>query len=92
MTLTDTAIRNAKPKAKRYKLFDERGLFLLVDTTGGKWWRFRYQSKGKHEEISLGIYPEISLRAARDARDEHRAQLRKTLTRVHTARRSRKPV
>ena len=40
--LTDTAIRNAKPKEKPYKVFDEKGLFLWVRPTGAKWWRFRY--------------------------------------------------
>ena len=40
MPLTDTAVRNAKPQAKPYKLSDERGLHLEVRTEGGKWWRF----------------------------------------------------
>ncbi len=47
MTLTDTSMRNAKPGAKPIKLFDERGLFLLVTPTGGKWWRFRFMFDGK---------------------------------------------
>jgi len=42
MPLTDTAVRNAKPRAKQAKLSDERGLFLIVTPAGGKWWRFRY--------------------------------------------------
>lgn len=40
-------MRNAKPGAKPIKLFDERGLFLLVTPTGGKWWRFRFMFDGK---------------------------------------------
>ena len=53
MPLTDTAICNAKPDAKPVKLFDERGLFLIVTPSGGKWWRFRYKFGGKEKLLSL---------------------------------------
>ena len=69
MPLTDTAIRNAKPGAKPIKLFDERGLFLLVTPTGGKWWRFRFMFDGKEKLLSLGVYPDVSLKDARERRD-----------------------
>ena len=72
MPLTDTAIRNAKPRAKPYKMFDERGLFLLVSPKGGKWWRFKYRFDGKEKQISLGVYPDVSLKNARERRDEAR--------------------
>lgn len=72
MPLTDTAIRNAKPGAKPVKLFDERGLYLLVTPAGGKWWRFRYRFAGKEKLLSLGIYPDVALKAARDRRDDAR--------------------
>ncbi|MCC6922442.1 MAG: integrase arm-type DNA-binding domain-containing protein [Nitrosomonas sp.] len=72
MPLTDTSIRNAKPSAKPIKLFDERGLFLLVTPTGGKWWRFRYMFHGKEKLLSLGVYPDINLKDARERRDEAR--------------------
>lgn len=72
MSLTDTLIRNAKPGTKPIKLFDERGLFLLVTPTGGKWWRFRYMFDGKEKLLSLGVYPDISLKDARERRDEAR--------------------
>lgn len=49
MPLTDTAIRNAKPGDKPVKLFDGRGLFLIVAPSGGKWWRFRYKFNGKEK-------------------------------------------
>jgi Arm DNA-binding domain len=49
MSLTDTAIRKAKPGAKPAKLFDERGLFLMVTPGGGKRWRFRYKFDGKEK-------------------------------------------
>ncbi len=75
MPLTDTAIRTAKPADKPIKLFDERGLFLLVAPSGGKWWRFRYRFDGKHKSLSMGIYPDVSLAKARARRDEARKLL-----------------
>lgn len=77
MPLTDTAIRNAKPRAKLYKLFDERGLFLLVSPSGGKWWRLKYRFDGKEKLLSLGVYPDVSLKDARELRDEARKRLAK---------------
>ena len=75
MSLTDTAIRNAKPGAKPAKLFDERGLFLLVTPAGGKWWRLRYKFAGKEKLLSLGIYPDVGLKEARTRRDAARKLL-----------------
>jgi integrase len=70
--LTDTAIRNAKPETKPRKLFDERGLYLLITPHGGKWWRFKYRFAGKEKLLSLGAYPDVRLRLAREKRDEAR--------------------
>lgn len=75
MPLTDTAIRTAKPEAKARKLADERGLFLLVTPSGGKWWRFKYRFDGKEKLLSLGIYPDVSLKSARERRDDARRLL-----------------
>ncbi len=75
MALTDTAVRNARPGNKPAKLFDERGLFLIVTPAGGKWWRLRYNFDGKEKLLSLGTYPDVSLKAARDKRDEARKLL-----------------
>ncbi len=75
MRLTDTSIRNAKPRDKPYKIFDERGLFLLVTIRESKWWRFRYRWQGKEKLLSLGTYPDISLSTARDRRDNARRQV-----------------
>src|SRR3569832_2758678 len=75
MPLSDTAIRNAKPKDKRNKLADEKGLFLLVTPSGGKWWRWKYRFDGKENLLSLGIYPDVSLKVARERRDEARKLL-----------------
>jgi len=72
MPLTDTAIRNAKPAEKPVKLFDERGLYLEISPTGGKWWRLKYRFDGKEKRLSLGVYPDVSLKDARDRRDAAR--------------------
>lgn len=73
--LTDKAISNAKPGPKPIKLFDGRGLFLLVTPAGGKWWRLKYRHDGKEKLLSLGVYPDVSLKDARDRCDAARKQL-----------------
>lgn len=72
--LTPSAVANAKPQAKPYKLADERGMYLLVRPDGARWWRFDYRrpDSGKRNTLSLGTYPDVSLRKARDKRDEAR--------------------
>jgi integrase len=70
--LTDVSVRSAKAKTKPTKLFDERGLFLLVTPSGGKWWRLKYRFEGKEKLLSLGTYPDITLKLAREARDSAR--------------------
>ncbi|GFE94894.1 tyrosine-type recombinase/integrase [Acetobacter persici] len=74
--LTDTAIRKAKPRDKQYKLYDERGLHLLVRPNGSRLWHYRYMFEGKEKTLSIGPYPEVSLAEARSARDSARADLR----------------
>ena len=61
MPLTDTAIRNAKPAEKPLRLFDEKGLYLEISPSGGKWWRFKYRFGGKEKRLSLGVYPDVPL-------------------------------
>lgn len=75
MALTDAAVKAAKPKETPYKLFDERGLYLIVDPRGGKWWRLKYRFHGREKLLSLGTYPDVLLRRARDKRDEARRQI-----------------
>jgi integrase len=70
--LTETAVKNAKPKERPYKLYDERGLYLLVSQDGGRWWRFKYVLGGKEKLLSLGTYPDVTLKRAREKRDEGR--------------------
>ena len=54
MALTDTTIRNTKPKHKQYKLFDEKGLYLLVKNAG-KYFRLDYRYAGKRKTLALGV-------------------------------------
>ena len=75
MPLTDTAIRSAKPQTKTFKLFDGGGLYLEVSPAGGKWWRWKYRFGGKEKRLSFGVYPDVSLKAARTKRDASRQQL-----------------
>ena len=75
MPLTNTAIKNAKPAKKTTKLFDERGLYLEVSPRGGKWWRFKYRLNGKEKRLSLGVYPDVTLKMARERRDNARKLL-----------------
>lgn len=67
MALTDLAVKNAKPRGKPYRLTDGGGLCLLVHTNGSKYWQLRYRSPntGKSNILSLGVYPIITLSAAR---------------------------
>jgi integrase len=66
MPLTDTAIKNAKPKAKSYKLPDGGGLYLYISTTGAKLFRYKYRIAGREGIYSIGEYPETSLAKARE--------------------------
>lgn len=75
MSLTTTAVRNARPSEKPIKLFDGGGLFLLISPAGGKWWRLKYRFDGKEKLLSLGIFPDVGLKEARERRDEARKQL-----------------
>lgn len=73
MALTDTAVRQAKPAEKEFTLSDGQGLALVVPPRASKYWAFRFSWLGKQARISLGTYPEVSLRDAREKRDEFRA-------------------
>ena len=73
--LTETQVRNAKPKDKKYKLMDGFGLLLLVTPTSGKLWRFDYRWGDKRRELTLGAYPAVSLAEARQRREDARKLL-----------------
>ena len=74
MPLTDTAVRNAKPAEKAVKMFDGGGLYLEVAPSGGKWWRLKYRVDGKEKRLSLGTYPDVGLKEARERRDQALAE------------------
>ncbi|MEP3629713.1 MAG: integrase arm-type DNA-binding domain-containing protein [Hyphomicrobiales bacterium] len=72
MPLTDVKVKNLKSRDKPYKVSDFDGLFVLVNPSGSKLWRFKYRIYGKEKLLSIGAYPEISLAQAREVRDEAR--------------------
>lgn len=76
MKLSDTACKNAKPKNKPYKLTDGQGLYLHIMPKGAKYWRYKYRFAGKERVLAIGVYPEVSLKVARDKRSEARELLR----------------
>jgi integrase len=75
MALTDTAIKRLHPGDKPYKLADGKGLYLLVNPSGGKLWRWKYRFEGKEKLMPFGAYPEVSLAEARVRHAEVRRKL-----------------
>lgn len=75
MPLTNAAIKAAQPQAKPYKLADKKGMYLEVAPSGGKWWRLKYRIEGMKKRISLGTYPDVGLKEAREKREEARKLL-----------------
>lgn len=73
--LTATAVNQAKPKDKPYKLADEKGLYLLVQPRGGKLWRFDYRFNRKRKTLAIGVYPDLTLSEARAKLSKARNQL-----------------
>ena len=66
--LTAMAVKNAKPKdGKAYKLQDGGGMYLLVSTAGRRYWRYDFRFANKRKTLALGVYPDVSLAAARAA-------------------------
>lgn len=75
MPLSATQVDKAKPLEKDYKMSDGGGLYLLVKSSGAKYWRMKYRFANKERLLAIGVYPDISLKDARLARDEARRQL-----------------
>lgn len=75
MPLTETRLRALKPKDKPYKVADDRGLYIEVSPAGGKLWRFRYRIGPVEKKLSIGAYPEISLKQARQTAYEARHKI-----------------
>ncbi|MGC8518661.1 MAG: tyrosine-type recombinase/integrase [Steroidobacteraceae bacterium] len=72
MSLTEVAIRAARAAQRPYKVSDEKGLYLLVKPNGARLWRYKYRHAGIEKLLAIGCYPDVSLREARDRRDDAR--------------------
>lgn len=77
MALTDSTVRHAQAREKSYKMADSGGLYIQIVPSGGKHWKMKYRFEGREKKLSFGEYPRVSLRDARDLRDEARAQITK---------------
>ena len=75
MALTELAIKNAKATGKKFKLHDEKGMYVHVTPSGSKYFRLDYRFAGARKTLALGVYPETSLKEARDKRDAARKLL-----------------
>jgi len=75
MPLTDTQIRNLKPRDKAYKVTDFQGLYVTVAPSGSRLWHMKYRIDGREKRLSFGAYPAVSLAQARKLRDEARSRL-----------------
>ena len=73
--LNNTQIKNAKAKEKQYRLSDGNGLYLEITPKGSKRWRWRYRYARKEKMLSLGLYPAVSLKQARERAEDMRRQL-----------------
>ncbi|CAE6686179.1 tyrosine-type recombinase/integrase [Paraburkholderia nemoris] len=75
MPLTDIAVRSAAPRERVYRLTDGGGMYLEIAPSGGKYWRLKYRFGGRERRLALGVYPDVSLAAARKKRSAAREQL-----------------
>ncbi len=75
MTLTNTRIKAAKPRSGSYKMADGGGMYLLIKKSGHKYWRLDYRFRGKRKTLALGVYPEVSLKDAREKRRQAKIHL-----------------
>jgi hypothetical protein len=75
MPLSDAIIKNTKPSEKSYKLSDGKGMYLLVQPNGSKYFRLDYRYTGLRKTLALGVYPDVSLKLAREKRDIAKNQL-----------------
>jgi hypothetical protein len=74
MPLTHLIVLGAQPREKAYRLYDRHGLYLEVSPRGGKWWRARYQFAQREQRLSLGTFPMVGLKSARQRCMEIRTQ------------------
>ncbi|HUA89852.1 MAG TPA: integrase arm-type DNA-binding domain-containing protein [Steroidobacteraceae bacterium] len=79
MALTDKEIQALQPQPKKYKIFDGDGLYLLVHPKGGKYWYMKYHIGARPHEVAFGTYPKVTLKHAREKREEARQQIARGL-------------
>ncbi len=80
MPLTKSLINKAEPRLKPYKLYDFKGLYVLVNPNGGKYFRYNYRTpEGKVKTLALGVFPDVSLEEAREKVKESRSLLKQGL-------------
>lgn len=77
--LTDSQCRNARPREKDFKLSDGQGLYLLVTPRGSKLWKWKYRFNGVERKLSIGPYPAVRLKEARETVIEQKSLLAKNL-------------
>lgn len=75
--LTDKEIKSAKPWTFDYQMAEPGGLRIIIKTNGAKWWHFRYRFRGVEKQVSMGVYPDVSLAEARKACNEARLLIAK---------------
>ena len=81
MALTDKEIQTLKPQAKKYKVTDGDGLYLVIHPQGGKYWYMKYHIAAHPHEVAFGAYPAVTLKLARERRDSSGSQrFRRPLT------------
>ena len=87
--LTELTIRQAKPKLKQYKLFDGGGMFLLVHPNGSKYWRMKFNFEDKSKLASFGVWPDVSLKEAREKRYEEKKKIKDGINPIEEKRKER---
>lgn len=73
--LTELKLKSIKTSGKIERFYDDRGLYLELSRAGGKLWRWKYRFDGKEKRLSLGAWPDVSLKEAREKRDRARLTL-----------------
>ena len=74
--LTELSIKNSKARNKQYKITDGEGMYLRIFPNGSKYWQLQYWSEGKQKVLSLGVWPEVSLKQAREKRYDSKKKLK----------------
>ena len=87
--LTELSIKQAKPKEKQYKLTDGEGMYLRVYPNGSKYWQLQYWFDGKQKILSIGVWPNISLKDAREKRYEAKKKIKDGINPIEEKRKER---